>query len=221
MLAHCTIELRIGATRLPVALLARDGALVATLLDLEPAAARARFARTGELPAAEDPGPFRAVIEELRRYEAGEAVEWRSPIRIEGGTSFQRMIWERIAGIPTGSTRSYGELAALAGAPGGARAAGGACGRNPLPLRVPCHRVVAAGGSLGGFTGLLATKRLLLAHEGVAAGAPGNRPASPSLPLGHGTPGASGSPRVGPPEPRQRAVQPWLSDPRTPSFFTL
>ena len=84
------------------------------------------------------------------------------------GTDFQRRVWRAIAAIPTGRTLTYGEIAKrLKSAP---RAVGQACGRNPYPLVVPCHRVVAADGGLGGFAGatggwLLDTKRWLLAHE--------------------------------------------------------
>ena len=84
------------------------------------------------------------------------------------GTHFQRRVWNGIAAIPRGRTRSYGELAQeLASAP---RAVGGACGANPYPLVVPCHRVIAADGSLGGFARergglLLEIKRWLLGHE--------------------------------------------------------
>ncbi|MCX8144706.1 MAG: methylated-DNA--[protein]-cysteine S-methyltransferase [Azovibrio sp.] len=84
------------------------------------------------------------------------------------GTPFQRRVWQQIASIPLGETRSYGQLAqALGSAP---RAVGGACGANPLPLIVPCHRVLAAHGGLGGFNRarggfLLDVKRWLLAHE--------------------------------------------------------
>lgn len=84
------------------------------------------------------------------------------------GTVFQRRVWAQISGIPYGKTLSYGELAqSIASAP---RAVGGACGANPLPLLVPCHRVVASGGGLGGFSRqrggfLLEVKRWLLARE--------------------------------------------------------
>lgn len=84
------------------------------------------------------------------------------------GTPFHRRVWQQIASIPLGETRSYGQLAqALGSAP---RAVGGACGANPLPLIVPCHRVLAAHGGLGGFNRarggfLLDVKRWLLAHE--------------------------------------------------------
>lgn len=84
------------------------------------------------------------------------------------GTPFQHRVWQQIAAIPLGETRSYGQLAqALGSAP---RAVGGACGANPLPLIVPCHRVLAARGGLGGFNRarggyLLDVKRWLLTHE--------------------------------------------------------
>ncbi len=84
------------------------------------------------------------------------------------GTIFQRRVWQQIAAIPCGITRTYGEVArSLSNAP---RAVGQACGANPFPLVVPCHRVVAAGGGLGGFSRhgggfLLDVKRWLLAHE--------------------------------------------------------
>ncbi len=83
------------------------------------------------------------------------------------GTEFRRDIWRALCAIPRGHTVTYAELARRAGHPGAARAAGGACGANPLPLFVPCHRVVAAGGRLGGFSSGLAWKRWLLAAEGV------------------------------------------------------
>jgi methylated-DNA-[protein]-cysteine S-methyltransferase len=81
------------------------------------------------------------------------------------GTDFQRKVWAAIEKIPLGKTKPYGEIAAQIGNPGAARAVGAACGANPLPLFVPCHRVLASGGKLGGYSGGLAVKRLLLRHE--------------------------------------------------------
>jgi methylated-DNA-[protein]-cysteine S-methyltransferase len=86
--------------------------------------------------------------------------------RLEG-TEFQRKVWAAIAKIPFGKTKSYGEIAAQVGRPGASRAVGSACGANPLPLFVPCHRVLASNGAIGGFSGGLAVKRMLLRHEGV------------------------------------------------------
>jgi len=83
------------------------------------------------------------------------------------GTPFQKKVWAAIEKIPIGQTKSYGEIAAQIGHPGASRAVGAACGANPLPLFVPCHRVLAANGKIGGFSGGLAVKKLLLRHEGV------------------------------------------------------
>jgi len=83
-----------------------------------------------------------------------------------GGTAFQRAVWRAARAIPSGRTRTYAELAATVGRPGAARAVGQALGANPVPLLVPCHRVVAADGALGGFTGGIALKERLLALEG-------------------------------------------------------
>lgn len=80
-------------------------------------------------------------------------------------TAFRRRVWEALRRIPAGETRSYGQIAAEAGAPGAARAVGTACATNPVPIVVPCHRVVATGGKLGGYSGGLARKRQLLDAE--------------------------------------------------------
>jgi AraC family transcriptional regulator of adaptative response/methylated-DNA-[protein]-cysteine methyltransferase len=83
------------------------------------------------------------------------------------GTEFQRCVWQAISRIPVGKVISYAELARGAGRPRAIRAAAQACGANPVPLLVPCHRVVASDGSLGGFGGGLPLKRKLLAREGL------------------------------------------------------
>ncbi len=108
------------------------------------------------------------AVRQLRAYLADPAFEFGLPLR-PAGTAFQRRVWGEIAAIPGGETRSYGQLAkSLKNAP---RAVGQACGANPFPLVVPCHRVIAAGGGLGGFNRqgggfLLDVKRWLLKHEG-------------------------------------------------------
>lgn len=81
------------------------------------------------------------------------------------GTAFDHAVWREVATIPYGSTATYGEIARRIGRPGAARAVGHANGRNPIPLVIPCHRVVAAGGKLGGYGGGLPLKRQLLALE--------------------------------------------------------
>lgn len=85
------------------------------------------------------------------------------------GTDFQRKVWAAIEAIPLGKTKTYGEIALLIGHPGASRAVGAACGANPLPLFIPCHRVLASNGRLGGFTGGLDVKRRLLKLEGIDA----------------------------------------------------
>lgn len=84
-----------------------------------------------------------------------------------GGTDFQRKVWREIEKIPMGKTKTYLEIAKAIGKPGAARAVGSACGANPIPLFVPCHRVVASNGGLGGFSGGLDIKKKLLRLEGV------------------------------------------------------
>ncbi|MCB1932929.1 MAG: methylated-DNA--[protein]-cysteine S-methyltransferase [Candidatus Accumulibacter sp.] len=105
---------------------------------------------------------------QLAAYFADAAFSFGLPLR-PSGTPFQRRVWEQIAAIPTHQTRAYGDIArTLHNAP---RAVGQACGANPFPVVVPCHRVLASGGGLGGFARqnggfLLDVKRWLLAHEG-------------------------------------------------------
>ena len=106
----------------------------------------------------------------LARVLQGRAAGELPPLDLAGGTPFQRKVWDALRQIPSGQTESYGRLAAALGAPKAARAVGGACGANPIPLLIPCHRVVPSGGGLGGFSAGLPWKRRLLALE---AGKPG------------------------------------------------
>lgn len=108
------------------------------------------------------------AMRQLRAYLKDSGFVFSLPLA-PAGTDFQRKVWQGIAAIPPGKTRSYGELAASIHS--GPRAVGNACGANPYPLVVPCHRVVAANRGLGGFARqrggfLLDVKRWLLAHEG-------------------------------------------------------
>lgn len=89
------------------------------------------------------------------------------PFDWTGRTEFQRAVWSAMLRIRPGSTRTYTELAMDAGHPKALRAVGSACGANPIPVLVPCHRVLASGGGIGGFSAGLEWKRLLLAREGV------------------------------------------------------
>src|SRR5262245_29550063 len=98
------------------------------------------------------------AIEQLRAYFAGELLNFDLPLVLRG-TRFQRKVWEKLRSIPYGTTVSYSWLAKSVGLPSGARAVGGANGSNKLPIVVPCHRVIAADGSLGGFGLGLGRKR--------------------------------------------------------------
>jgi methylated-DNA-[protein]-cysteine S-methyltransferase len=103
---------------------------------------------------------------QLVAYFAGERIDFDLPLD-PGGTEFQRQCWLALATIPYGQTVSYGEQARRLGlGPDAARAVGAANGQNPLPLVLPCHRVIGADGSLTGFGGGLHIKRFLLEHEG-------------------------------------------------------
>ncbi len=107
------------------------------------------------------------AAQQLSEYFAGTRRDFDLPLD-PAGTPFQRRVWTEMARIPFGATESYGALAREVGSV--ARAVGGACGANPIPIVIPCHRVVAEGGGLGGFSGGTgpATKRALLELEGVA-----------------------------------------------------
>ena len=111
----------------------------------------------------DDPA-FRIVREQLRAFFAGELRTFDLPLRM-AGTPFQRQVWEGLLGIPFGATVSYAELAARIGRPGASRAVGAANGRNPIAIIVPCHRVIAADGTLTGYGGGLDRKEWLLRHE--------------------------------------------------------
>jgi methylated-DNA-[protein]-cysteine S-methyltransferase len=116
--------------------------------------------------ASRKPGsPFEEkVARELEEYLAGLRSDFSFRIQANG-TPFQRLVWDELRRIPYGATASYGEIAARIGKPGAARAVGTANNKNPIPLVIPCHRVVAAGGKLGGFGGGLELKKRLLGLE--------------------------------------------------------
>jgi methylated-DNA-[protein]-cysteine S-methyltransferase len=109
-------------------------------------------------------GPLPDVARQLGEYFEGHRHSFDLPIRLLG-TEFQRRAWTNLMEIPYGETRSYGEQARRIGNPSASRAVGLANGRNPIPIVVPCHRVIGADGSLTGFGGGIERKRWLLAHE--------------------------------------------------------
>lgn len=117
-------------------------------------------------PGGDRPTPAdRPLVRQLQSYAAGKPVKLTTPVNLDAGTEFQRAVWTTLRTIPRGETRSYAWVARQIGRPRAARAVGAACGANPVPLLVPCHRVIASDGSLGGFSGGLALKRRLLALE--------------------------------------------------------
>jgi methylated-DNA-[protein]-cysteine S-methyltransferase len=111
-----------------------------------------------------EPGHHPAATE-LTAYFAGELTDFTVPVTVVGGSEFERAVWAELTRIPYGTMRTYGEIATALGDPGAARAVGTACNRNPVPVIVPCHRVVGAGGKLVGFGGGLDRKRRLLELE--------------------------------------------------------
>jgi len=104
------------------------------------------------------------AVKQFDEYFNGVRHEFDLPMRPHG-TDFQKKVWECLRAIPYGETITYGQLAALIGKPGASRAVGNANGRNPLPLIIPCHRVVASGGGLGGFSCGIWRKEYLLGLE--------------------------------------------------------
>jgi methylated-DNA-[protein]-cysteine S-methyltransferase len=119
-----------------------------------------------------DDGPATPLLSEaaaqVRAYDCGQLQQFDLPLRIEG-SPFQRAVCDAMSAIPFGDTRTYGEIAKALGQ--SAQAVGSACGGNPIPIIIPCHRVMGAGGRLTGFSGAggVETKVALLRHEGAAS----------------------------------------------------
>ncbi len=126
-----------------------------------PGGTRRREAEAGWRP---DPTPFAEAVAQLRAYFALELRDFSLPLEPEG-TAFQRSVWDALLEIPYGATASYGEIARRIDRPKASRAVGAANGDNPLPIVVPCHRVIGASGKLTGFGGGLEIKAALLALE--------------------------------------------------------
>jgi methylated-DNA-[protein]-cysteine S-methyltransferase len=112
----------------------------------------------------EDRAPFAETIRQLRAYFERELKNFDLPLSLEG-TEFQLRVWQNLLAIPYGQTISYGQLACRVGNPKGARAVGLANGSNPIPIIVPCHRVIGSNGSLVGYGGGLSNKKALLFLE--------------------------------------------------------
>jgi methylated-DNA-[protein]-cysteine S-methyltransferase len=145
------------------------------------AATQARIkSRSGGI-AGEPPPEIAALIADVQRYCAGEAVDFSAvAVDLSALSDFQRKLYQSLRGVGWGRTTTYGDLARELGCPD-ARDVGAAMGKNPVPVIIPCHRVLAAGGKMGGFSapGGTATKEKLLALEGVRLG--GDAPRLPGL----------------------------------------
>jgi O-6-methylguanine DNA methyltransferase len=133
-------------------------------LDFPTGETASRMARN-ELPAPWNSW-LRLTERALERALAGKTPERLPPLDVSSGTEFQRRVWNALRRIPPGQTKSYAQVARSIGRPEAVRAVGQACGANPIPVVIPCHRVLAAGGKLGGFSSGLDWKRKLLAREG-------------------------------------------------------
>lgn len=128
---------------------------------------RISFPRERRRPPADwrrDDSLFEEAYRQLDAYFAGELTQFDLSLHL-AGTAFQKMVWTALRDIPFGETTSYGDLASRIGRPTASRAVGGANGANPLPIVVPCHRVIGSNKSLTGFGGGIEAKRFLLAHE--------------------------------------------------------
>lgn len=150
-MTHMRIDTPIGE----LTLTARDGKLVGVHF---PPGAPSSNSREGTEPVLE------AAAAQLRKYFAGERTAFDLPLELDG-SAFQQEAWRALADIPYGETVSYGEHARRLGRPDAVRAVGAANGANPIPIVLPCHRVIGADGSLTGFGGGLQTKRALLDLE--------------------------------------------------------
>jgi methylated-DNA-[protein]-cysteine S-methyltransferase len=156
-----------------------DGLVALEVLTTPEAFAGSVRRRLGETPVASTTGPaarrLRTAIEAVEAYLVGQPEALAEvPFALHGLSAWDRLVLDGVRQLPWGETIGYGGLARAIGRAGAARAVGGAVGRNPIGLVVPCHRVIAGDGSLGGYGGswfgdreaLLAIKRQLLAHEG-------------------------------------------------------
>jgi len=150
----------------PLTLIGRDGRLTHLVLEDQ---VHATPTPPGSL---RDDTAFTAVRNQLDEYFAGSRTVFDVPVRLEG-TAFQRAVWAQLCAIPYGSTISYGELARRVGNPKASRAVGLANGRNPVAVIVPCHRVIAGDGTLGGYGGGLDRKAALLGLEATHRAGPG------------------------------------------------
>ena len=148
-----------------VGMLASANGLLATTLPQSSAGEASRLLGIGANQAVFSLELFADLVERFKLYFTGEKVNFPDELDLSGATPFQRRVWERTRFIPYGETKSYLWVARQIGKPGAARAVGQALGKNPLSIIVPCHRVIASDGGLGGFGGGVEMKKYLLRLE--------------------------------------------------------
>lgn len=172
---HSTSGIRYGSLRTPVGRIwiAARGPSVVRIALSEPDASAflASLPETGDVPPVtrrrgDDDGALSVAFAQIGEYFAGRRRAFSVPVDLEGLTPFTREVLAATARIPYGQVASYGAIAARIGRPAACRAVGNALGANPVPIIVPCHRVLATGGGIGGFGGGVHLKRRLLAVEG-------------------------------------------------------
>jgi methylated-DNA-[protein]-cysteine S-methyltransferase len=169
---HCLFATAIGPCGIAWS---ERGVTRVQLPEADRSATERRLLRGATAKSAGDRPPLQvqATIDRLTRHVAGEEIDF-GPVVLDltGITAFHRKVYEAARRVGWGRTATYGELAGMAGSPGAARAVGQALGRNPVPIIVPCHRILASGGRVGGFSafGGATTKARLLALEGVRPG---------------------------------------------------
>jgi len=150
----------------PITVVAATSGRGTCLIELNVLERRFRAAHPG---AVRDDAALADALGPLKRYFAGERVSFRSlKLDLSAGSPFQQAVWRELCRIPRGEVICYSELARRVGRPRAARAVGNAVGRNPIPIIVPCHRVIKADGSIGGFSCGLEIKRALHEIEGIA-----------------------------------------------------
>jgi O-6-methylguanine DNA methyltransferase len=160
----------------------RDGTFIAYYSDkglarLDFPNGKMSLRRDAAQPAGATPALRKTALKEWHRLTTravelaigGKAIAAMPPLDVSGATEFQKSVWSALQKISCGKTKTYSEIAASVRNPKAARATGSACGANPIPLLIPCHRVLASGGKLGGFSGGLDWKRKLLTRENVTS----------------------------------------------------
>lgn len=178
--AYCLFETPLGTCGIAWRETANSGSQAVVtavqLPDATPQATESRIARkAGTNQRSAPPREIAAVIGKIRKHLQGETQDFRDvAVDLDGATPFFRQVYDATREIPPGQTRTYGEIAKAAGQPAAAQEVGQAMAKNPVPIIVPCHRVSAASGKLGGFSapGGPATKAKLLALEGATVNLP-------------------------------------------------